>query len=183
MKTKDLRDLGLTDDQVDAVMKLNGQDVNNAKSGVLEELKEKNSRIAALEAEVKTAKEDAEAKFKDYKSPEEHQKVVEELTTLKDASAKATRIAKYKAKGFNTDDEDVANMLDGKFKDSKEEELDKALDAYAKAHPSFLTVKGPSGKRSTFFQGLGGNKGKEPETENQKMNDSIRGAFGGAKEE
>lgn len=138
-------------------------------------------------AEIENAKakavEEVEAKYKDYKSLEDFNRVNDELTTLKDASAKATRISKYKAKGFNTDDEDVANMLDSKFKDSKEDELDKALDAYAKAHPSFLTAKEPSGKRSTFFQGLGGNKGKEPEGENQKMNDSIRGAFGGAKEE
>lgn len=139
-----------------------GQEVENAKAKAVEE---------------------TEAKFKEYKSPEDFKAINDELTTLKDSSAKATRVAKYKAKGFNTDDEDIANMLDGKFKDSKEDELDKALDAYAKAHPSFLTVKEPSGKRSTFFQGLGGNKGKEPETENQKMNDSIRGAFGGSKEE
>lgn len=139
----------------------------------------------AVEIETAKAKavEETEAKYKDYKSLEDFNKVNDELTTLKDASAKATRISKYKAKGFNTDDEDVANMLDSKFKDSKEDELDKALDAYAKAHPSFLTAKNPSGKKSTFFQGLGGNQSKESEGENQKMNDSIRGAFGGAKEE
>lgn len=143
----------------------------------------------AVEIETAKAKvvEETEAKYKDYKSLEDFNKVNDELTTLKDASAKATRISKYKAKGFNIDDEDVANMLDGKFKDSKEDELDKALDAYAKAHPSFLVAKEqqPSGKKSTFFQGLGGNQGKnENENNNQKMNDSIRRAFnGGASEE
>lgn len=135
--------------------------------------------------EIETAKakavEETEAKYKDYKSLEDFNKVNDELTTLKDASAKATRISKYKAKGFNTDDEDVANMLDSKFKDSKD--FDKELDAYAKAHPSFLATKTPTNKKSMFFQGLGVNKGKESEDENQKMNDSIRGAFGGAKEE
>lgn len=139
-------------------------------------------KTVEIEAAKAKAVEEVEAKYKDYKSLEDFNKVNDELTTLKDASAKAARIAKYKAKGFNVDDEDVANMLDTKFKDSKENELDNALTAYAKAHPSFLT-KEPSGKKSTFFQGLGGNQGKEPESENKKMNDSIRGAFGGAKEE
>ena len=48
MKTKDLKELGLTDDQIDAVMKINGQDVNNAKNGALEETKEKDSKITSL---------------------------------------------------------------------------------------------------------------------------------------
>lgn len=139
--------------------------------------------------EIETAKtkavEETTLKFKEYKSPDDFKKINDELNSLKDASAKATRVAKYKAKGFNTDDEDVANMLDSKFKDSKEDELDKALDDYAKAHPSFLTAKEtqPTGKKSTFFQGLGDNKGKVEEGESKKMNDSIRRVFGSANEE
>lgn len=139
-------------------------------------------------AEIENAKakaiEETEAKFKEYKSPDDFKKINDELTSLKDSTAKASRVAKYKAKGFNTDDEDVANMLDNKFKDSKEDELDNALDAYAKAHPSFLITKEQVGnKKSTFFQGLGGNQGKADESENKKMNDSIRRTFGGASEE
>ena len=32
MKTKDLKELGLIDDQIDAIMKTNGQDMNNARN-------------------------------------------------------------------------------------------------------------------------------------------------------
>lgn len=34
MKTKDLKELGLIDDQIDAIMKTNGQDMNNARNGL-----------------------------------------------------------------------------------------------------------------------------------------------------
>lgn len=70
MKTKDLRELGLTDEQVDAVMKMNGQDVNNAKAGALEETKEKDSKITTLEAEVTKLKEEAK-QYSDYKELKE----------------------------------------------------------------------------------------------------------------
>lgn len=173
----------MTREQITTILTDSGVE---AQKGLVTALLNAYNQEKSVEIEAAKAKavEETEAKFKDYKSPDDFKKINDELTTLKDSSAKATRIAKYKAKGFNTDDEDVANMLDGKFKDSKEDELDKALDAYAKAHPSFLIAKEePTGRKSTFFQGLGGNKGKADESENQKMNDSIRGAFGSAKEE
>lgn len=65
MKTKDLKELGLTDDQIDAIMRMNGQDVNNAKNGALEETKEKDSKITALEAENAKLKEEAK-QYSDY---------------------------------------------------------------------------------------------------------------------
>ena len=170
----------MTREQITTILTDSGVE---AQKGLVTALLNAYNQEKSVEIEAAKAKavEETEAKFKDYKSPDDFKKINDELTTLKDSSAKATRIAKYKAKGFNTDDEDVANMLDSKFKDSKEDELDKALDAYAKAHPSFLIAKEtqPTGKKSTFFQGLGDNKGKVEEGESKKMNDSIRRVFGG----
>lgn len=65
MKTKDLKEIGLTDEQIDSIMKWNGQDVNNAKAGVSEESKELQKKYEALEAENKTLKDQAK-QHEDY---------------------------------------------------------------------------------------------------------------------
>lgn len=124
----------------------------------------------------KTAKDEAEAKYKDFVKPEDHQKIVDELNAEKGKAALNDRKAKYKAKNLNIDDEDVLTLIEGKLKDS--EDFDKDLDDYIKAHPSFVThTEAKKEKRSTFFQGLDANKGKEQEDEATKMNNMIRGSL------
>lgn len=116
------------------------------------------------------------ADFKDYVKPEDHQKLVDELNAEKGKAALNDRKAKYKAKNLNIDDEDILALIEGKLKDS--EDFDKDLDDYIKAHPSFVThTEAKKEKRSTFFQGLDANKGKEQEDEATKMNNMIRGSL------
>lgn len=133
---------------------------------------------SAVDEAKKTAIDETTKKFEGFVSPDEHSKVVDELTGLKDKSARDGRIAKYKAKGFNVDDEDIANLLDSKFKDTDEKEFDKSLEEYGKSHPSFMKAVEKTEKKSTFFQGLETNKGKEQENEAAKMNNAIRGSIG-----
>lgn len=129
----------------------------------------------------KNAKDEVEAKYKDFVKPEDHQKIVDELNAEKGKAALNDRKAKYKAKNLNIDDEDVLTLIEGKLKDSKD--FDKDLDDYIKAHPSFVThTEAKKEKRSTFFQGLDANKGKEKEDEATKMNNMIRGSFAKSEE-
>lgn len=129
----------------------------------------------------KTAKDEAEAKYKGFVKPEDHQKIVDELNAEKGKAALNDRKAKYKAKNLNIDDEDVLTLIESKLKDSKD--FDKDLDDYIKAHPSFVThTEAKKEKRSTFFQGLDANKGKEQEDETTKMNNMIRGSFAKSEE-
>ncbi|MBR4377992.1 MAG: hypothetical protein IKP50_03850 [Bacilli bacterium] len=86
----------------------------------------------------KTAKDEAEAKYKDFVKPEDHQKLVDELNAEKGKGALAERKAKYQAKNLNIDDEDILTLIESKLKDSKDFEKD--LDEYVKAHPSFVKV-------------------------------------------
>ena len=132
---------------------------------------------AEIDNAKKTARDEVEAKYKGYIKPEDHQKIVDELNTEKGKAALNDRKAKYKAKNLNIDDEDVLALIEGKLKDSKD--FDKDLDDYIKAHPSFVTKAADDipGKRSTFFQGLEANKGKEQEDEATKMNNAIRGSL------
>lgn len=92
-----------------------------------------------IEIAKKAAKDEAEAKYKDYIRPEDHQKIVDELATEKGKGALAERKAKYEKANLNIQDEDILNIVESKLKDSKDFEKD--LDAYVKAHPSFLNSK------------------------------------------
>lgn len=134
-----------------------------------------------IETVKKTAEETVEAKYKGFVKPEDHQKIVDELNQEKGKAALNDRKAKYKAKNLNIDDEDILTLIDGKLKDSKD--FDKDLEEYVKAHPGFVIGEQPSTRKSTFFQGLGNNQGKADESENKKMNDSIRKSFINANEE
>ena len=80
--------------------------------------------------------DEAEAKYKDFVKPEDHQKVVDELTAEKGKGALVERKAKYKEANLNIDDEDVLTLVESKLKDSKD--FDKDLAEYVKAHPSFV---------------------------------------------
>ena len=91
---------------------------------------------AEIETAKKAAKDEAEAKYKDYIKPEDHQKIVEELNAEKGKGALAERKAKYQKLNLNIEDEDILNLLEAKFKESKD--LDKDLEAYVKDHPSFI---------------------------------------------
>lgn len=99
-----------------------------------------------IETAEKTARDEAEAKYKGYIKPEDHQKIVDELNAEKGKGALAERKAKYKEAKLNIDDEDVLSLIEAKLKDSKE--FDKDLAEYVKAHPSFIKqeVKEDKGK-------------------------------------
>lgn len=89
-----------------------------------------------IETAKKTATDEAEAKYKGYVKPEDHQKIVDELATEKGKGALATRKAAYEKANLNIKDEDIFNLIESKLKDSKD--FDKDLAEYVKAHPSFV---------------------------------------------
>lgn len=105
---------------------------------------EKGEEIALAKT---STKEEIEAKYKDYVKPEDHQKVVDELATEKGKGAVATRKAAYEKAKLNIDDEDIYNLLESKFKDSKD--LDKDLSEYVKTHQSFIKTDAPKQKKET----------------------------------
>lgn len=99
-----------------------------------------------IEAAKKTAKDEAEAKYKGFIKPEDHQKVLDELNIEKGKGALTERKAKYQKANLNIEDEDILNLIEAKLKDSKD--FDKDLEAYVKAHPSFLKVKEEQDKKN-----------------------------------
>lgn len=109
---------------------------NVSKAAITNILNAFNNQIKEVKAQVE---KEAVAKNKDLISKEDHQKVVDELNGLKDANAKASRVAKYKEKGLNVEDEDILNLIESKFKTS--EKLDEDLDTYVKDHPNFMKQK------------------------------------------
>lgn len=96
-------------------------------SGLLNAIKDE--RSAAIEEAVKKAKEE----FKDYISPEEYKKLLDENSILKDAGAKANRIAKYKEKKVAGK---WVDYVDSQLKESKD--LDKDLERFLKDNPELL---------------------------------------------
>ena len=167
----------MTREQINQILSEGGVDTSNSKLLVNTLLNAFNDeKKTAVEEASKIAKDEIEAKYKDFVKPEDHQKIVDELNAEKGKAALNDRKAKYKAKNLNIDDEDVLTLIEGKLKDS--EDFDKDLDDYIKAHPSFVThTEAKKEKRSTFFQGLDANKGKEQEDEATKMNNMIRGSL------
>ena len=87
----------------------------------------------AVEEATKTATEKAQEQFKDYVKPDDFKKLQDEITTLKDSSAKAERTAKLKAKGIN---EKYLEYADSKLKDSKD--FDKDLESFVKDNAELL---------------------------------------------
>lgn len=109
---------------------------NVSKAAITNILNAFNNQIKEVKVQ---AEKEAVAKNKDLISKEDHQKVVDELNGLKDANAKASRVAKYKEKGLNVEDEDILNLIESKFKTS--EKLDEDLETYVKDHPNFVKQK------------------------------------------
>lgn len=121
-----------------------------------------------IENAKKTAVDEAVAKYKDYIKPEDHQKIVDELNAEKGKGALAERKAKYQKANLNIEDEDILSLIEGKLKDSKD--FDKDLEAYVKAHPSFVVAsketkaKQEQKKPETdpiIVGGAGGNQGNQ----------------------
>ena len=117
---------------------------------------------------------------KDWKKPEEYQKVVDELNLEKGKGALAERKAKYKKANLNIEDEDILNLVESKLKESKD--FDKDLDEYVKAHPSFIVSEGTNANDNNQQQigtevtlgALDNGKGKQESSFNQ----DFRAAFG-----
>lgn len=169
MKTKDLKELGLTDDQIDAVMKINGQDVNNAKNGALEETKEKDSKITSLEAEVTKLKEEAKqyADYADLKKYKEDavaaQEKQQKLDFLKSTGCKHPELFI-----------DKVDFTKGKYNAEKKtfEGLDDGVKAVKEQYKEMFEDSAPN--KEVTFQALGDGNGKKESTFNQ----DFRNAFG-----
>lgn len=129
-----------------------------------------------IENAKKTATDEAEAKYKDYIKPETHQKIVEELAAEKGKGALADRKAKYQKANLNIEDEDILNLIEGKLKDSKD--FDKDLEAYVKAHPSFVkavtTEPKPAQQKQVTIGGAGSDKGAQDLGEKFTMQDAVK---------
>ncbi len=126
----------MTREQLLAIFTDNGLEAPN--KGVINQLMNSinSDKAQEVEAAKKTAKDEAEAKYKGFVKPEDHQKIVDELNAEKGKGALAERKAKYEKAKLNVEDEDILALIEGKLKDSKD--FDKDLEAYVKAHPSFL---------------------------------------------
>lgn len=167
----------MTREQLAAIFTDNGLEVPN--KGVLSQFlnafnQEKITDI--LNAKTK-AFDEAEAKYKGFVSPEDHQKIVDELNTEKGKGALAERKAKYQKANLNIEDEDVLSLVESKLKDSKK--FDEDLADYVKAHPSFLKVaeppkeKGkPAPQQKVVIGGAGSDKG-EPSAD-FSMQDAVK---------
>lgn len=88
MKRKELEDLGLTKEQADAVMKINGADIENAKSVSAAEITNLQTEIEGLNGQVKERDKQLEDLKKSAGDNEELQKQIEQLQT-DNATAKA----------------------------------------------------------------------------------------------
>lgn len=134
----------MTREQIIAIYSDNGLEAPN--KGVLTQILNAFNQEKGQEIEnaKKTASDEAEAKYKGFVKPEDHQKVLDELTAEKGKGALAERKAKYKAANLNIDDEDVLNLVEAKLKDSKK--FDSDLAEYVKAHPSFVKADGGASK-------------------------------------
>lgn len=128
-----------------------------------------------IENAKKTATDEAVAKYKDYIKPEEHQKIVDQLNAEKGKGALADRKAKYQKANLNIEDEDILNLIESKLKDSKD--FDKDLEAYVKAHPSFVKVQAePTPKnppKQVTIGGTGSQTGAKPLVDNLSMTDAV----------
>lgn len=126
----------MTREQLLAIFTDNGLEAPN--KGVINQLMNSinSDKAQDVEAAKKAAKDEAEAKYKGFVKPEDHQKIVDELNAEKGKGASAERKAKYEKAKLNVEDEDILALVEGKLKDSKD--FDKDLEAYVKAHPSFL---------------------------------------------
>lgn len=88
MKRKELEDLGLSKEQADAVMKINGADIENAKSVSAAEITNLQTEIEGLNGQVKERDKQLEDLKKSAGDNEELQKQIEQLQT-DNATAKA----------------------------------------------------------------------------------------------
>lgn len=88
MKRKELEDLGLTKEQADAVMKINGADIENAKSVSAAEITNLQTEIEGLNGQVKERDKQLEDLKKSAGDNAELQKQIEQLQT-DNATAKA----------------------------------------------------------------------------------------------
>ena len=88
MKRKELEDLGLTKEQADAVKKINGADIENAKSVSAAEITNLQTEIEGLNGQVKERDKQLEDLKKSAGDNEELQKQIEQLQT-DNATAKA----------------------------------------------------------------------------------------------
>lgn len=88
MKRKELEDLGLTKEQADAVMKINGADIENAKSVSAAEITNLQTEIEGLNGQVKERDKQLEDLKKSTGDNAELQKQIEQLQT-DNATAKA----------------------------------------------------------------------------------------------
>ncbi len=172
MKTKDLKELGLTDDQIDAVMKINGQDVNNARNGALEEAKEKDSKIATLETENNKLKEEAK-QYGDYNELKEFK-----ANTIA-AQEKQQKIDYLKSIGCKHPDLfiDKVDFAKGKYNAEKKtyEGIDDGINAIKDQYKEMFEVKEDAPKSNDITLGaLGNGQGNSEST----FNKDFRAAFG-----
>lgn len=168
MTREELRTLGLTDEQVDAVMKSHGKDVN-----------ELNAKIVTATNEV-TRLKDVEKDFADYKEQNpipkevdpELKKALDQIKELKDANLKKDITSYLLEKGISG--EDSVNLLNSFGSDI--EVTKKAIDSIAKLI-SDSTNAAVEAKVKEFAQGgsnpSGGMGGSEPKTEDVKNAESI----------
>lgn len=135
----------MTREQIITIFTDNGLETPN--KGVVTQLLNSINQEKAVEIfNAKTkAYDEAEAKYKDFVSPEDHQKIVDELNTEKGKGALAERKAKYQKANLNIEDEDILSLVESKLKDSKK--FDEELADYVKAHPSFLKATNPEEKK------------------------------------
>ena len=172
MKTKDLKELGLNDDQIDSIMKMNGQDINNARNGALEEAKEKDSKIATLEAENAKLKEEAKG-YGDYKELKEFKE--QTIATQE----KQQKIDYFKSKGCKHPELFIDKVDFTKGKYNAEQKTYEGLDDDVKGlqeqyKEMFETSDNSNNSNNVTLGALGSGQGNSEST----FNSDFRAAFG-----
>ena len=140
MKRNQLKDLGLDEDQIKAVMDLNGEDINNAKSGndaIVEENNALKAQIAERDKDLKNLRKNAkdneelsnsykelEAKYKNDTADLTNKLNQTRLTSAVDRALSASKVRDTKAiKGFldmdkvKLDDQGNLSGLDEQIKE------------------------------------------------------------------
>lgn len=88
MNRKTLEEMGLTKDQIDAIMKANGEDIENAKSGLAATVDQQKAEIEGLNSQIK----DRDKQLTDLqKSAGDNAKLTKQIEELRTANAEATK--------------------------------------------------------------------------------------------
>lgn len=176
MKREELKELGLTDEVIEKVMGIHGQDINSLKN----DLAAAKATIKTKETEINEIK--AAGDPKDWESKYNALKTEKEKAESEFSNYKRNSVIKEKlgSKYHNNDlvlEQILKGNADLKLNDKNEiEGLDEIISNFDKANPYLLKETGAN--LPQFLGGVSNNQ-KQTANPNQTANDALRAAFAG----